>query len=94
MLMPDGGSIVNSQAADMKATAILLDHLLPLPAGQKARRLRIANLLTQQELAELAGVPLEHVDLLERNLPVPLDSRRRINKELWATNARKQPQQT
>jgi len=76
----------------MKATAVLLEFLLPLPAGQKARRLRIANLLTQQELAELAGVPLEHVDLLEKNLPVPLDSRRRINKELWATNVRKQRQ--
>lgn len=71
----------------MKATATLLNNLLS--AGQKARRLRIANLLTQQELAEVAGVPLEHVDLLERNLPVPLDSRRRIHKELWAIKDRK-----
>jgi len=72
----------------MKATATLLNNLVS--AGQKARRLRIANLLTQQELSELAGVPLEHVDLLERNLPVPLDSRRRIHKELWSIQARKQ----
>lgn len=72
----------------MKATATFLDNLVS--AGQKARRLRIANLLTQQELAELASVPPGHVDLLERNLPVPLDSRRRILKELWAIKGRKQ----
>ncbi len=71
----------------MKETATLLNNLLS--AGQKARRLRIANLLTQQELAETAGVPLEHVELLERNLPVPLDSKRRIHKELWAIKDRK-----
>ncbi len=71
----------------MKETTILLNNLLS--AGQKARRLRIANLLTQQELAEVAGVPLEHVELLERNLPVPLDSKRRIHKELWAIKDRK-----
>ena len=76
------------QATSMKATATLLNNLVS--AGQKARRLRIANLLTQQELSELAGVPLEHVDLLERNLPVPLDSRRRIHKELWSIQARSQ----
>jgi transcriptional regulator with XRE-family HTH domain len=72
----------------MKETATFLDNLVS--AGQKARRLRIASLLTQQELSELAGVPLEHVGWMERNLPVPLDSRRRINKALWAIKARKQ----
>jgi transcriptional regulator with XRE-family HTH domain len=70
----------------MKSATTLINHL---SAGQKIKRLRIANLLTQQELAEIAGVPLEHVDLLERNLPVPLDSRRRIHKELWAIKGRK-----
>lgn len=57
--------------------------------GLKVKRLRIASLLTQQEVAELADVPQEHVDLLERNLPVPLDSRRRILKELWAIKVKK-----
>jgi hypothetical protein len=52
--------------------------------GDKARRQRIASLLTRQQLAELAGIPVEHVNLFERDLPVPLDSRRRIMKELWA----------
>jgi transcriptional regulator with XRE-family HTH domain len=57
--------------------------------GLKVKRARISSLLTRQELAELAGVPLEHVDLLEQNLPVPLDSKRRILKEIWAIKARK-----
>jgi len=52
--------------------------------GDKFRRQRIASLLTRQQLAELAGIPVEHVNLFERDLPVPLDSRRRIMKELWA----------
>jgi DNA-binding XRE family transcriptional regulator len=52
--------------------------------GAEARRLRIACLLTQQNVADLAGIPREHVDLLEHNYPVPLDSKRRIFKELWA----------
>lgn len=57
--------------------------------GQQARRLRIASLLTQQQLAYIAGVPREHVDLFERSLPVPLDSKRRILKELWVKKAEK-----
>jgi transcriptional regulator with XRE-family HTH domain len=57
--------------------------------GQQARRLRIASLLSQQRLAYLAGVPRAHVDLFERSLPVPLDSRRRILKELWAKKTEK-----
>lgn len=50
--------------------------------GFKAWRLRRAQLLSQQELANKAGVPLEEVDLFENNLPVPLDTRRRLLKEL------------
>jgi transcriptional regulator with XRE-family HTH domain len=52
--------------------------------GVNAKRMRISKLLTQQELADMAGVSLEEVDLFEQNLPVPLDARRRILKELWA----------
>jgi len=80
------GGIFIYKAAVMKAATTLINHL---SAGQKIKRLRIANLLTQPELAELAGVPLAHVDMLERNLPVPLDSKRRIHKELWAVKVRK-----
>ena len=52
--------------------------------GYKVRKLRISVFLTQQELADLAGVCRDHVDLFEHNLPVPLDSKRRIFKVLWA----------
>lgn len=57
--------------------------------GSEARRLRISCLLTQQKVADLAGIPKEHVDMLEHNYPVPLDSKRRIFKELWAIKAKK-----
>lgn len=56
--------------------------------GYKARRLRIAQHLTQREVAEKAGVSVEAVVLLERNLPLPLDFKRRILRELWAQKAR------
>jgi DNA-binding XRE family transcriptional regulator len=70
----------------MKATTPLIDAS---SLGIKVKRLRISFLLTREELAALASVPQEHVELLERNLPVPLDSKRRILKELWAIKARK-----
>lgn len=53
------------------------------------RRLRIYSRLSRQKLADLAGVPRAHVDLFERDLPLPLDSKRRILRELWARKIRK-----
>ena len=67
----------------------LLISLEKPTTGAEARRLRISCLLTQQNLAELAGVSRNHVDLLEHNYPVPLDSKRRIFKELWAIKTKK-----
>ena len=55
--------------------------------GFKARRLRVAQLLTQLELADMAGISQEGVDLLERNLPVTLDTKRKLLKILWARKA-------
>ena len=52
--------------------------------GFKARRLRIAENISQQEVADKAGVPVESVDLFEHNLPLPLDYKRRILQVLWA----------
>ncbi len=57
--------------------------------GASARRLRIARLLTQKKLADLAGVSREQVASLELNYPVTMDIRRRIFRELWAAAARK-----
>ena len=50
--------------------------------GYQALRLRVSLKLTQQKLASLADVAQEQVDLFENNLPVPLDTRRRLLKEL------------
>jgi transcriptional regulator with XRE-family HTH domain len=54
-----------------------------------ARRLRISNHLSQRELADLVGIPLEQISLFEQDLPLPLDSRRRILKELWTRKSKK-----
>jgi DNA-binding transcriptional regulator YiaG len=56
--------------------------------GAMAKRARQAQGMTQQELASMAGVSWECVDLFERGLPVPLDIRRRLLKEVWASRAR------
>ena len=52
--------------------------------GFKARKLRIAENITQQEVADKAGVTVESVDLFEHNLPTTLDCRRRILQVLYA----------
>ena len=52
--------------------------------GSKARKLRHALLLSQHNLAELASVPIAEVDLFEQNLPVRLDTKRKLLRELWA----------
>ncbi len=57
--------------------------------GSEAKRLRAACFLTQQKLSELACVPREHVDWLEHNYPVPLNSKRLIFQELWALHKKK-----
>lgn len=77
------------KTAAMKTTS-LTPTLIHSPSNYlKIKRLRICSLLTQTELAELADVSQDHVDLYERGLPVPLDSRRRILKVLWAIKAKK-----
>jgi len=57
--------------------------------GAEARRLRTACFLSQQNVADIAGVPREQVDLLEHDYPVPLDCKRRVFRELWAFKKKK-----
>ena len=59
-----------------------VDQVLSL--GSKARRLRVSQLLTQKELANVAGVSREDVYSLEHNLPLQLDAKRKLLRELWA----------
>jgi DNA-binding XRE family transcriptional regulator len=55
----------------------------------QARKLRLSRLLTQEELAAAAGVSKEDVNRLERGLPLIMDSKRKILKELWARKVEK-----
>lgn len=55
--------------------------------GFKTRRLRVSLHLTQHELATLAGVLPEEVDLLEKNFPVKLVTKLNILRVIWARKA-------
>ena len=57
--------------------------------GTQAHKLRMMLHLTQQELADMADVSAEAVGLFEHNLPLPLDYKRRILRELWAEKTKK-----
>jgi len=56
--------------------------------GLEAKRLRQALFLTQHELATIAGVTLEEVDLFEHGLPVRLDVKLKILREVWLRKAK------
>jgi transcriptional regulator with XRE-family HTH domain len=57
--------------------------------GSQVRKLRISCNLTPQQLADAAGVSTEEVNLLEQDLPIKLDSKRKVFKELWARKVKK-----
>ena len=70
-------------------TKLLLSAPEKPTLGAEARRLRINHFLTQQKLADLAGIPRQQVELLEHNYPVPLESKRRVLRELWSLKTKK-----
>jgi DNA-binding transcriptional regulator YiaG len=78
--------IIALKVKSMKALPSLTPKSTP---GFQVQRLRMFDLLSRQELADLAGVPLEHVDLFEQDLPLPLDSKRKMLKTLWAIKIKK-----
>lgn len=55
-----------------------------LSHGAKARQLRLSLHLTTRKLASMAGVAQGDVKLLENDLPMCLDTRRKLLKVLWA----------
>jgi len=57
--------------------------------GAEARRLRLSLHLNRAQVAVLAGVFEQTVNLFEHDLPVALDYRRRIHKALWALKSKK-----
>jgi transcriptional regulator with XRE-family HTH domain len=52
--------------------------------GTRTRKLRLSLRITQHDLADRTGVSRGAISSFEHNLPVILDARRRILKELWA----------
>ena len=65
-------------------TAPVLTKERNISLASQAGRLRRELQLTTRELADMAGVTQYQVVLFENGLPVNLDARRRIMKELWA----------
>ena len=55
--------------------------------GTQARSLRISLHLTEQALANMAGVSKEEVGLLEDNLPIPLYIKNKLLKKLYAAKS-------
>ncbi|MFH1650833.1 MAG: hypothetical protein ABID87_01840 [Chloroflexota bacterium] len=58
--------------------------------GSHVHHLRRFLRLSRETLAILADVSPEEVALLEQGLPVRLDTRRRVLRELWTRKARGQ----
>jgi transcriptional regulator with XRE-family HTH domain len=65
-----------------------ITHTRESSIGSWAKKIRTSHHLTQQALADIAGVSVKEVDLLEHNLPIPLDIKRRLLKELFARKAK------
>jgi transcriptional regulator with XRE-family HTH domain len=66
----------------MTAPVLTKEQLISL--ASVAGRLRRELQLTTRELADMAGITPQEVVLFENGLPVRLDARRSIMKELWA----------
>jgi DNA-binding XRE family transcriptional regulator len=81
-----GGVSLLREVIDMASVRISTQE--PSLAAQ-AKKLRLSCLLTQEELAQAAGVSREEVNRLEQGLPLILNSKRKILKELWARKAEK-----
>ena len=52
--------------------------------GSMTKKIRLFLKLTRQEIADLTGVSIHEIELFEQNLPVPLDVKRKLLKELFA----------
>ena len=70
-----------------KGEMVTLNRVETNTLGESARKVRLALGISQQELANMTGISRECVYLFEHNLPVYLDARRKILKELWAIKA-------
>ena len=69
--------------AEVKILSPLLSVDQKQSLGLEAKRIRLSLRLTQHELAMIAGVTLEEVDLFEYNLPMKVGVKLKILRELW-----------
>jgi transcriptional regulator with XRE-family HTH domain len=69
---------------------VTLNRVAHNTLGDSARKVRLALGLSQQQLADMTGITKDAVYQYEHSLPVTLDSRRRILKELWAIKTARQ----
>ena len=74
----------------MTATLTLSRKSTP---GVIARRLRLSNHLSQQELADLVGVPFEQVGFFEQGLPVPLGPEITVEEGMGSPDGRSESNQ-
>ena len=72
----------------MRTMTTVLSIVRGSSIGFKATSLRISLQLTQQELADMVGVSKDDVDLFEHNLPMPLETRDKLLKGLFAKKSR------
>ena len=63
---------------------VTINQIETCTLGDSARKVRLALHLTQRQLADMSGISRDSVYQFEHHLPVCLDSRRKILKELWA----------
>lgn len=63
---------------------VTINHLETGTLGDSARKVRLSLHLSQQQLADMTGISRDSVYQFEHHLPVCLDARRKILKELWA----------
>ena len=82
--MSVGNNILIALGDETMTAIVSTDHE---SLGCKTKRLRISQHMTRQELANIAGVSTEEVALLEGNLPVRLEVKRKLLRQLWATKA-------
>ena len=75
----------------MKTTTSVLTFTRGSSIGFRAASARISLKLTQQELADIAGVSKDDVDFFEHNLPVPTETRRKLLRALWAGKLKSRP---
>jgi transcriptional regulator with XRE-family HTH domain len=65
----------------------------PIALGRMLRNIRTSLQLTQREVAERFGVTTEEINLFEREMPVRLDTKLKILRQLYPARLKKREYQ-